>query len=370
MNKKNVIVIGGGTGGHLFPAISLCRALQDQKNGIYPILITDQRCVKYLPPTLPFEAKIYEMQAYKGGFIRLISCLTNNIINLFKFLILYIRIKPKILVGFGGYPTFIPLLAGRILRIPIFLHEQNAFLGKVNHFFANYALKIASNFSKIQNLPQHLENKILLTGIPLRPEFYNYLQANNDTQKKDINLFRILVIGGSQGAEVFSTLIPEAIKIVITKIQGLKIEITQQVVEKDIDKVENSYREIQIKNTLAPFFTNLPKEYSECDLIICRAGASTIAEITHMGIPSILIPLPNSANDHQKFNAEYLVQRKAAYSFDQIASNSENLSEKICNLISNPELLANIKNNLKNLKLSVNNSLIDTIAEIISLKHN
>ncbi len=325
---RNVIfVVGVGTGGHLFPAVALGEAMATR--GYEAHLITDTRCQKYLGKDIDLPVHILSLGSIRSSITTKLLTMIRIFIACLYSIYLIIRHKPLVVVGFGGYTTFPTLLVAKILGINIVIHEQNCFLGKVNKFFFNVASKVALNFAETTNLPNVSDSKIVITGNLVRKA----ISSLNPTRRFDDVDFRILVIGGSQGAKVFATIVPDALKIVRAKLPDIKLSITQQASSVDKPILEGFYQAINVDAVIAPFFHDMPQKYTSSHLTICRAGASTISELIYLGQPAILIPFPFAAEDHQTFNAKALCSKNVAWSFQQSTLTPEMLAVKIMKLI-------------------------------------
>lgn len=359
MNKK-IFLVGGGTGGHLFPALALGQELRKRHYSV--CLITDSRCKKYLPQNLELDTHILSLGSLKSNFSSKIFMAIKMFFAIIKSISLFIKYKPSLVIGFGGYTSFPPLVAARLCNISIMIHEQNCFLGKVNKIFAASAKKIALNFPDTHSITSGLDSKIVVTGNPVRQEILNSF-VDYKGSKKD--MFNILVIGGSQSAKAFSSIIPSAIAIIKNKAPKLKLYITQQASREDSSNLSDIYRKLCKKFEIAEFFADMPKRYNDSDIVICRSGASTIAELIALGKPAIMIPFPMAADNHQFYNAKFLEDRNAGWCFEQKNITAEILADNIIEIANNKEMLKNISQNLLTLKLNSACILADTVDEIM-----
>jgi UDP-N-acetylglucosamine--N-acetylmuramyl-(pentapeptide) pyrophosphoryl-undecaprenol N-acetylglucosamine transferase len=357
--KKPIILAAGGTGGHLFPALALLEELKQSGEDIH--LITDLRCEKYLTKNEPIRAHIFNFHLKMNGILnKLVSlwCLSNTCI---KTLWLIGRLKPSVIVGFGGYTSFPSLLAARLLGIPYIIQEQNCFLGKTNRFFAGSARAIALSYKETSNISLDIAKKVVFTGDVVRPSIRN-LPVKNDFDNEEFHLF---IFGGSQGAKIFSTLIPEAVEELAKLNPSLKIHITQQAGLDDQKAISKIYDKLGIKYILSPFFHNMPEIYAKTDLVISRSGASTIAELVNSGVPAIFIPFPYAMEDHQYFNAKALEAANSGWCFRQEGLTPLILAQKILELMNNRKLLKEASKNLLNRKSNGAKYLADTVLKII-----
>lgn len=356
-----ILVVGGGTGGHLFAATALADELIKRKHK--PILITDYRCKKYIDQDSPFKYHLINSFQVRGKWYSKFVALFKISTIILKLLIMYTKLKPKLIIGFGGYPTFAPLTAARILNIPFIIHEQNCFLGKVNYYHASKALKIAVAFQGIKNLKKEHEYKTINTGNPVRQHIKNL----NITRDFNTRPFKLLVIGGSQGAKIFNKIIPNALKLVKAKVPNLEISIYHQAVKEDWDRLEKIYQKLGIEYEIEDFFNDIDQKYINSQLAICRAGASTIAELIHTGLPSIMIPLPHSSQNHQLLNAKMLSQQNASWYFKQNTLNPNMLATKLIKLINSPNMLEDASKNLISSRTNAEKVLADTIEEVLKI---
>jgi len=333
-----VILSAGGTGGHMFPAFSLARALQDR--GIPVALITDSRGTRYQSqyPDIPF----YTVRAdtLRAGLIAKIKTACDLIMGIGQAYFLLRKLKPRAVVGFGGYPSFPAVLAAQALRIPTVLHEQNAVLGRANKLMAAGATRIALSLPDMATVSQDLRRKAVVTGNPVRADIaavgakaYVAPMADGD--------FRLLVLGGSQGASVFSTIIPEAVGL-LPEAYRKRIHVVQQCRAADIATARHAYDVMGINARLETFVTDVPAQFDACHLLIARSGASTVTETAVAGRPAIFVPYPHHKDQQQKVNAQVLVRAGAAEMMDEKTLKAENLAKELEKLMANPALLASM----------------------------
>ena len=324
MKQNNTILLAaGGTGGHVFPAIATGSELA--KQGYQVIFVTDKRGEKYL--------------AGKGlEFVVISSASPNslgNILKLLKGIIQAIPLmrkhKPLAVIGYGGYPSFPPLLVAKLFCIKTILHEQNSVLGKANRLLAKFANIVATSFPQTFNAKNPT-----LVGNPVRSEI-------KPTPYPEISgKINILVTGGSQGAKIFSSVVTE----VVCKFAD-KVRITQQVVASELEAVSEKYREAWVEFEAKSFFNDMPDQLAKAHLVIARSGASTIFELAMAGRPAIFVPLAIAAEDHQRINAESVVRVGGGWIIKEKDFNAESLSELIEKLIANPEMLKTAAHNIK-----------------------
>jgi UDP-N-acetylglucosamine--N-acetylmuramyl-(pentapeptide) pyrophosphoryl-undecaprenol N-acetylglucosamine transferase len=349
-----IFLAGGGTGGHLFPAISVAEELE--KQGIKTQIITDQRCVKYLSQDLKDKAIIFDLGSMSGKWYTKILTMLKILRATISSIALVYKEKPSSIIAFGGYPTIPILIAAKIMRVKIILHEQNCFMGKVNRLFAKYADLIALNFEATANIPSHMLNKTRVVGNPVRAEIKNYKFHRNF----DNSNFTILITGGSQGAIVFDELAPSAIAI-LHKTVNKPLKIIQQAAKKNHQRIAQQYSDLGIEFEINDFFHDIYKKYAEADLIICRAGASTIAELIYTKLPSMLIPLPTASCNHQMHNAKAMAECGAAFYFAQKDLTPEILAAQLGLIITDLEQLKSMSQNLALMRLDAAKVLVDQL---------
>jgi UDP-N-acetylglucosamine--N-acetylmuramyl-(pentapeptide) pyrophosphoryl-undecaprenol N-acetylglucosamine transferase len=303
-----VVVAAGGTGGHLFPAEALAHALAAR--GLEVHLITDERAAKYGGD---FPAHTIHMVAAatpsSGSLVARAMAIFTLIRGTVTALRLVKRIRPRAVIGFGGYPAVPPVLAATLLRVPTIVHEGNAVIGRANRFLAPRVDAIAKGFEVLDGLPKALAAKTHLTGNPVRPMVIDAQRiAFPDCSAGKL---RILVTGGSQGARMFSDIVPAAIELMPDAARQ-KLVIVQQARAEDEERVRNTYRRLGVDAEVRSFFADLPLRIAQAHLVIARAGASTVSELAVIGRPAILVPLPHALDQDQAANARQLAAAGAA----------------------------------------------------------
>jgi len=251
---------------------------------------------------------------------------------------LYETFLPSAVIGFGGYPAFPALLAARRDRIPTLLHEQNAVLGRVNRLMASRVDAIATAYDKVQRLPGKAEARVTLVGNPVRDEVLALRDQPFPPLTED-GIFRILVTGGSQGASILSEVVPEGLALLPEHFRR-RMQVTQQCRAEDIEQVRARYASLGIPADLATYLPDLPERLAWSHLVIGRAGASTIAELTAAGRPAILVPLPSATDDHQTFNAREMAKAGGARMIAQSKFTPIELAKQMQKLGLEPAALA------------------------------
>ena len=300
MSAPRILLAAGGTGGHMFPAEALARALLAR--GLAVDLATDERGGGF-GDRLP-EVKVHRIAsggvAGKGTLVRLRNFVRLGL-GFMQSRSLLRRLRPAVVVGFGGYPSIPPLAAAQRAGIPTLLHEQNAVMGRANRFLAKRAARLALSFEQVQFADAVPAKRRTVTGNPVRPEISAIADASYIAPRAGEKV-RLFVMGGSLGARVFGRAVPEAVALLRPDLRD-RLSITQQARAEDLAQAQEDYRALGLTVELKPFFDDVPERLRQAHLLITRAGASTLAELTAAGRPAILVPLPNSIDDHQKANA-------------------------------------------------------------------
>ncbi len=340
MNKK-IIFSGGGTGGHIFPAINLMKYFFNKKYKV--ILVTDNRGSNFIKNNLKFKSYILRTKTptNKNLFKKFFSFFF-ILYSTLKSIIILKKEKPDLIIGFGGYVSFPICFAAKVFNIPLIIYENNMVLGRANKYLALFSRKIFLAKKIEKDYPKKLIKKTCIVGTILNEDIINYPILKKTYQKET---FSIAVLGGSQGAEIFGKIVPEAIKMV--QEMGYKIEINQQCLEKQKSSLINFYNKNNIKNYVFDFEKNILKLVSSSNLVITRCGASTTAELVHLLTPFIAIPLPNSVDNHQYLNAKYYEDRGCCWILEQSSFNSKNLFNLIIEGIKNKNKLEKITENMK-----------------------
>lgn len=323
-SQRAIVLCAGGTGGHLFPALALGAVLQAR--GVRVRLVSDARAKTYVldatleMAVLPAATPTRKTMLAKGLAYGVQAK------ALLKALVLFAKERPRAVVGFGGYPTVAPVLAAYVLRIPVVLHEQNAALGRANAFLLPFAHKLATGFSKVNRLPESYNPRTVVTGNPLRPAVL--AAAIKPYIWRETGVVHILVTGGSQGAQKFSTLMPVALSL-LSRTQRADLTLTHQCPKGDEIMLAQAYQELGIDARVSPFFSDLPARMAMADLILARSGASTVSEIAALCRPSILVPYPHAIDNDQAQNAQVLADAGGACVFRESDLSPRILSQHI-----------------------------------------
>lgn len=252
---------------------------------------------------------------------------------------LFDSFEPSAIVGFGGYPALPALLAATSAKLPSIIHEQNAVLGRVNRLLAGRVDAIATSYENVDRLAHKHAGKVHLVGNPVRAEVLA-LREQDFPAFSDESLLRILVTGGSQGASVLSQVVPDGLAMLPPALRQ-RLQVTQQCRPEDLEAVRKRYAEHGIPAELGTYFQDMHERLADAHLFIGRAGASTIAELTAVGRPAILVPLPIATDDHQAVNTREMVKAGGARMIRQEAFQPKELAKQIQVMALNPQSLAN-----------------------------
>lgn len=326
-----LLIAAGGTGGHMFPAQALAEAMV--RKGWRVKLSTDARGARYaggFPHVVGVE-QVASATFARGGALAKLAVPFRIAGGVFGAVMQMLRDRPAVVVGFGGYPTIPALSAATILRLPRMIHEQNGVLGRVNQVFAKRVDAVACGTWPTE-LPAGVTGTP--TGNPVRGAVLERAGAGY-IPPGDYPM-SLVVIGGSQGARILSDVVPEAVAALPEPIRS-NLRVAQQARDEDLNRVVETYENAGIAAEVAPFFTDIPRRLSEAQLVISRSGASSVADISVIGRPSILIPFAAATGDHQTANARGLVQADAAILIPESALDAATLSGHMATVLSQPE---------------------------------
>lgn len=337
-----VVLAAGGTGGHLFPAEALSHALHAR--GVRVVLMTDTRAAEFAG-NFPAEAVHAVPAATPSGRspLKMASAMLTLAKGVFSARSILKQLQPAIVVGFGGYPTVPPVLGASLAGVKTLIHEQNAVAGRANRFLAGRADIIATGFAEVGGLSAAARSKCRHVGNPVRPAV---IAAEAPYAWPGEGLLDLLVFGGSQGARIMADIVPPAIQL-LTPEERARLKITQQARTEDHDRVSGIYAQLGVKCEIAPFFKDLPARMARAHLVIGRSGASTVAELTVIGRPSILVPLPGSLDQDQAANAAFLEQAGGAIRVMQTEFTPRRLASELSTLLSQPAHLTTMAANAK-----------------------
>ncbi|MES2699929.1 MAG: undecaprenyldiphospho-muramoylpentapeptide beta-N-acetylglucosaminyltransferase [Pseudomonadota bacterium] len=333
---RHYVLAAGGTGGHLTPAFALAAELVAR--GHHVALVTDERgaAIPGKPDFLP--AHVLPAGRFGKNPLHWLKGIRAVLEGRAMARRLYETFQPTAVIGFGGYPALPALLGAQADGIPTLIHEQNAVLGRVNRLLAKRVNAIATAYPEVARLDAKLAHKVHLVGNPVRPEVMALRTQEFPAFTAD-GLFRVLVTGGSQGARVLSEVVPDGLAMLPPALCS-RLQVTQQCRAEDLEAVRQRYASHGIPAELGTYFEDMQARLADAHLFIGRAGASTIAELTAVGRPAILVPLPIATDDHQAANVREMVKAGGARSIRQNKFTAAELAKQIQAIALNPETLA------------------------------
>ena len=331
-----IVLAAGGTGGHVFPAEALANELLARGHRL--ALITDTRGADYGGTLGRIDRHLIRAGTLSGrGVGGKMNGFLNIVAGVFQARALLPRLRPQAVVGFGGYPSLPTMLAAARLGTPVTMHEQNAVLGRVNRLMAGRAAAIALSFAHTEKLADRDKRRAQVTGNPVRATILEKRETAYPVLAEGGEL-RLLITGGSQGAAIFSKVVPEAIARLDAGLRD-RLRIDQQCRPEDIERVRAAYLALRVKADLATFFSDVPDRVAAAHLVIARSGASTVAELAAVGRPALLVPYQFATDDHQTANARALSEAGGAWTIGQREFTAENLAARLNALLSTPPYL-------------------------------
>ncbi|MCK3776302.1 undecaprenyldiphospho-muramoylpentapeptide beta-N-acetylglucosaminyltransferase [Ensifer sesbaniae] len=361
MTKGIILLAAGGTGGHLFPAEALAHELKAKGYSVH--LVTDSRAERYAGKFPADEVHVVPSATIGSkNPISVAKSLWTLWTGMRAARRLIARLKPKAVVGFGGYPTVPPLLAATGMGVPSLIHEQNAVMGRANKALASRVKAIAGGF-----LPEGtgaFAAKTVTTGNPVRPAVLAaastpYAAATGEAP------FHLVVFGGSQGAQFFSKAIPQAICRLDDAVRH-RLKVTQQARPEDKDGVIATYEKLGVPAEVSPFFTDMAERIAGAQLVICRSGASTVSELSVIGRPAILVPYPYALDHDQAANAAALAAKGGARVIAQSELTADRLAGILKDAVDNPQSLAQMAANARETGKPDAASLLASLVEAIA----
>ncbi len=336
MTGPLIVLATGGTAGHVFPAEALAAELAAR--GCRLALFTDRRGGE-------FGGRLDEIDTYRiraGGIAgkspvdRLMSTAEIGLGTMQAWQLLK-QLRPAAAVGFGGYASVPTMTAATFAGMRTAIHEQNAVLGRANRLLAGRVNRIATAFEEVRSMPAGAAAKVVRTGMPVRPVISTVRDRVYPPLDGDSPL-NILVFGGSLGAHVLSQVVPQALGMLDPRFKD-RLRVVQQCREEDIAAVRGQYGSLGINADLRPFLDDIPARYAAAHLVICRSGASTVAELTAIGRPAIMVPYPHAIDDHQAFNAHALDDAGGGWLMPETSFAADALATRLDSLFSLPRLL-------------------------------
>ena len=337
--NKNILIATGGTGGHIFPSLSLAKFLSKNYN---LQIVSDNRGLKFLRNNENIKIKIINSGTiFNKNFLHIIFGASKLIFAFIYSLYFLIYSRPNLIIGMGGYSSFPICIAGFLLRIPVIIYENNLVIGRANKFLLPIAKKILLSTNNIIGINPKYDKKKFVCGYILKENIYDpeYSKKKSYTQKE----ISLLIMGGSQSAKIFGEILP--LELVKCFEKGVKFNIYQQCLENQINEIKKIYKKQNIKYELFSFSKDMVEYYKKTDLAITRSGASSLAELTNLRIPFIAIPLPSSTDNHQFLNANYFQEKGYCFLLEEKFI-SDKLHKILIDLIKNEKKLIDIKDKM------------------------
>ena len=334
---RPILLAAGGTGGHMFPAEALAAALLERGRRV--VLVTDRRGGGFGDRLPAVEVRRIRAGGLAGrGLVARAQGLAALGLGYVEARRILRESAPALAVGFGGYASVPTMIAASHAGVALLLHEQNAVMGRANRLLAGRAARIATAFPTVAGLGATEKSKTVLVGNPIRPAIAA-LGARPYVAPAPQGELRILLVGGSQGARVFSDLVPEAIA-ALEPAARARIRLVQQCRPEDLARVAEAYRRLGFTAELAPFFADMPERLAAAHLVIARAGASTVSELAAAGRPALLVPYRFATDDHQTANARALGAAGAAWVLPEAGLAATELADRLAALLAEPARLA------------------------------
>ncbi len=335
--SKHYVLAAGGTGGHMVPAAALATELT--RRGHRVALVSDERGVRFPDLFDGVQTHVLPAGRLSGGPLGWVKAGRQMLAGRSMAIELYKTFRPSAVIGFGGYPALPALLAAFAQKVPTIIHEQNAVLGRVNRLVAGSVHAIATSYERVDRLKEKHVPKTHLVGNPVRASVLALRERPYPTLDEE-GIFRVLVTGGSQGASILSQVVPDGLALLPVAFRR-RMQVTHQARIEDIDTVRAKYAEHGIPAEIATYLPDLPERLAWSHVVIARAGASTIAELTAAGRPAILVPLPSATDDHQTANCREIVAAGGGRSIQQAQFTAPELAKQIQKLGLDPAALAN-----------------------------
>ena len=332
MTARPIVIAAGGTGGHMFPALALGRELLARGQPV--AFLTDRRGARFLDAGL--EVTLVDAGSPSGSLRQRLTGMARLGRGLVQSLSFFRKARPAAAAAFGGYACVPTAVAAACGRVPLLVHEQNAVFGRANRLVARFAARLALSFADTAALPDRPVAGRLVVGNPVRPDFGE--ASRTYAAPAADGPVRLLVMGGSQGARLFSDVVPAALALLPLTLRS-RIELAQQCRPEDLERVGQHYAALGMRVELAAFFADAPRRMKAAHLVVSRSGASTVAELLACGRPSLLVPYAHAADDHQRANAARLEAAGAALVVPQQDADATRLATVIGDLLVEPHLL-------------------------------
>jgi len=351
---KNVLIMAGGTGGHVFPALACAREFQARGYTVH-WLGTPRGIENELVPQAGLALHQIQVTGLRGkGKLSLLKAPLTLVKAVLQARRIIRALKPACVLGFGGYVTGPGGVAARLCGVPLIIHEQNARAGTANRLLVPLAARVCEAFPDTFQASE----KRRTTGNPVRAELVMDAERPALGQRQP----HLLVLGGSLGAEPLNTLLPKALSEVP---EAVRPKVFHQAGKQHASITAERYREAGVQAQVEPFIKDMAQAYGWADLVVCRAGALTVSELAAAGLPSILVPLPHAIDDHQTHNAHYLAREGAAFLMPQATTGAAQLAERLSEVLMQPEKLTVMAGTARRLaKPAATSTVVDICLEV------
>ncbi|WP_425413788.1 undecaprenyldiphospho-muramoylpentapeptide beta-N-acetylglucosaminyltransferase [Psychromonas ossibalaenae] len=333
--SKTLLVMAGGTGGHVFPGLAVAEQLKKQGWQV-SWLGTEDRMEAQLVPDHGYEIDFIDIAGVRGnGLPRLLAAPLRIVKSIMQARSVLKKRKVDLVLGMGGFASGPGGIAAWTMGLPVILHEQNAAAGLTNRILARFSKKILMGFSGAFQ-----SEKAVLVGNPVRQALLNLPEKKISPENSAL---KVLVVGGSLGAKVLNDLLP---KVLSTFTKG-ELKVIHQSGKGHYQRLKDAYQNVEVEADIREFITDMDSAYDWADVVICRAGALTVAEVAVVGLPAVFVPLPHAVDDHQTKNAQDLVNKEAAVLIPQKELNADKLSDYLRTFSQNRDLLAEMSKKSK-----------------------
>lgn len=352
----------------MFPAVALAEELK--KRGHHVVVVTDERAQKYENRTGIFDLEILKVTSPAGSILKKMKSAISLALGYFCARKILKKYKPSVVVGFGGYPSFPTILAAQHMRrhlgVRNIIHEQNAVIGKANLTVARGAHKIAISLPRVIGLSSEEQSRVAITGNPVREEIRKLYDEPYPQPTPD-QRFNIFLIGGSQGASVFSDVVPEALSR-LSEPDRARLHVVQQCRAGEESRTIDSYQKSGVSCEVQPFFYDVPDQLRKSHLVIARSGASTVAEVTMAGRPAIFVPYPWHKDQQQKMNADVIADNGGAWVMAQDGFTPDSLHARLLTFLQDPGILTRAAVKSKDCAMpNAAQTLADLIEDVIRM---
>ncbi|MDB6095970.1 MAG: murG [Francisellaceae bacterium] len=353
--------MAGGTGGHIFPALAVAYGLKEQGYEIH-WLGTHQGLEKEIVNSHNIPLHYINISGIRGkNMLTLLKAPFKMIIALYQSMRVIIKLKPKLVLGFGGFVTGPGGIASKLLGVPLIIHEQNAVLGTTNFFLSYFATRLCQGFPN--TFKKQFLYKTYTTGNPVREEFSTIKPLESNKLLDTYQPLRLLILGGSRGAHFLNENMPK----VFNLLTDIPLQITHQTGKLSFHNCLKAYQDLSVRAEVVPFIENIAEAYQNADLVIARSGALTVAELTLAGRAAILIPFPYAIDDHQTANANWLKTHQAAIIFQQKELTEEGMADSIRYLEKNRTEILKMGQNAKNqAMLNASSTIVKISIEVLN----